>query len=176
MLTLEESHKGPSSGLYSTPLFVFTRPVTPTLQVFGRFCVLRELQEVPHFGHQRGPHLTWARKEELLARVCVIHTPTYEVSVQFRLECHRVFREEQRVHVEPERDGRTPQFVHSLNWFQTAGQSDLDGILTECSSIGNHINIARPNIGRPVVILGDGTVSIVPMTALLGIFHLDRWG
>jgi len=77
--------------------------------------VFGELEEIADFEGQCGADLAGADKEELFARIGVVQALCGEVLVQFCLEADRVFREEQRMHIEAKRHGRAAEFVDALN-------------------------------------------------------------
>jgi hypothetical protein len=66
-------------------------------------------------------HFARAGEEELLARVGMVEALGGKVLVQFSLERDGIFREEEAVYIETERNRRATQLVDSVEWLQAAG-------------------------------------------------------
>lgn len=80
--------------------------------------------------------------------------------MEFTFQGDGILGEEESVNVESKRHRGAAEFVHSIDGFKSPRQADLDDVVPERAAVGDHVDVASPDVGRAVVVLGDGFIEV----------------
>ena len=61
--------------------------------------------------------------------------------------------------VEPERHRCATECGDAFGWFKASCQAYFDDAFSECSAVGDHVDLAGANVCCAVVVLGDRLVN-----------------
>jgi hypothetical protein len=141
-------------------LFGGRRIRVSALSVLERFGDLLELQQFTCEVQQVGLRVLRGAVEELSARIHAVHTTCVKPCVHLRLDPNSIVREEESVDVKAEWNGRIPQLPNTVQGFQAAGHADLDHAFAECTDVRDDVDVARLDVGSPVVDVCDVGVDL----------------
>ena len=80
--------------------------------------------------------------------------------VEFPLEGHSIFGEEQGMHVETEGHRGSTEFVYTFEWFESSSEANLDDIFAERTTVRDYVYEACADIRRPIVVLLDSRPNL----------------